>query len=382
MRGSTGEVLDQALVLRFPGPDSYTGEDCVELHLHGGRAVLAGVVDAVTALGGRPAEPGEFSRRAFLNERIDLLEAEAIADLVAADTDAQRRQALRQMQGALGTLYRDWAARLLALLARQEALIDFPDEDLPPEVERQDLDKLMGLRTEMSGHLKDGRRGERLRDGLVFAIAGHVNAGKSTLLNALAGREAAIVSHHAGTTRDVLEIQIDLDGVPVTFLDTAGLRESHDDVEAEGVRRAIARVGTADAVLLVGEAGSVPAVLPPTDAVVIDIETKIDLKPAMRPNAVAVSAATGEGFNALRDRLVAVAGSLTQASGPPPLTRTRHRVAIAEALACLEAASAASLPELRAEDLRRAVQTLGRVTGQVGVEDMLDSLFRQFCIGK
>ena len=254
LRDAAGEQLDHALVLWLPAPASYTGEDAAELHLHGGRAVIEGVADALVALGARPAEPGEFTRRAFLNGRLDLIEAEAIGDLVEAETSAQRAQALRQLDGALGAIYRDWAERLRLLLAQQEALIDFPDEDLPAETEALALAELAALSREIGAHLDDGRRGERLREGLVFAITGPPNVGKSSLVNALAEREVAIVAPTPGTTRDALEARVVLGGVPVTLVDTAGLRAAQDAIEAEGVRRAHARAAAADLVIVVGEA--------------------------------------------------------------------------------------------------------------------------------
>ncbi len=379
IRNVSGEALDQGLVLWFPGPASFTGEDSAELHLHGGRAVLAAVSDALVTAGARPAEPGEFSRRAFLNGRMDLLEAEAIGDLIAAETEAQRRQAMRQMEGALGALLRGWSERLLHLLASQEALIDFPDEDLPPEVEAAAMSHLARLQAEIDAHLADDRRGERLREGLVFAVIGAVNAGKSTLINDLAERDAAIISPIPGTTRDVLEIRLDIGGVPVTLLDTAGLRETEDPIEAEGVRRARARMAEADLVLHLSSAAEPP---PDVAAPLLLVDSKTDLTPASRPGAIGISAATGAGMDTLRDALRHWASTLTQAAGPPPLTRARHRAALIEAAACLARAASAPLPELRAEDLRLAQRALGRITGAVGVEDLLDSLFRQFCIGK
>jgi len=381
LRGLDGDVLDRALVLWLPGPGSYTGEDSVELHLHGGRAVLSAVSDTLVALGARPAEAGEFTRRAFLNGRMDLVEAEAVADLIEAETNAQRRQALRQMEGGLGTLLHGWANRLTRLLAQQEALIDFPDEDLPPAVEMAMVTEIHTLIREISNMLQDGRRGERLREGLVFAVVGPPNAGKSTLVNALAAREVAIVSAMPGTTRDVLEVRLDLGGVPVTLLDTAGLRDTADEIEAEGVRRALARMADADLVLVVAETGGgafedvggLPKLL---------IRTKSDVGVEPGDDTLHVSARTGMGMDRLRDALAATARDITQSEGPPPLTRARHRAALSEAVARLEAGIVAPLPELRGEDLRLALRAIGRVTGAVGVEDILDSVFRQFCIGK
>jgi len=370
--------VDQAMVVWLPGPGSYTGEDSAEFYLHGGRSVLNGVADALVALGARPAEPGEFTRRAFLNGRMDLTEAEAVHDLIAAETEAQRRQALRQLDGALGTLYRGWAERLRLLLAQQEALIDFPDEDLPPEVEGQVQAELAALRQEMAAHLDDGRRGERLREGLVFAVTGAPNVGKSSLVNALAERDVAIVSATPGTTRDALETRVVLGGVPVTLVDTAGLRDTADEIEAEGVRRARARAEAADLVIRVVDAPEESG----NDADWMLVANKRDLGGAVPVGAIGVSALTGEGLDALRGRLAQVARSLTESSGPPPLTQARHRVALQEAAARLAGATTADLPELRAEDLRLALRALGRITGSVGVEDILDTLFARFCIGK
>jgi len=377
LRDETGEVLDRALVLWLPGPSSYTGEDSAELHLHASRAVIEAVAEALVAQGGRPAEAGEFSRRAFLNGKMDLLEAEAIADLIAAETRAQARQALRQMEGALSAVYHDWAGRLRAVLAHQEALIDFPDEDLPPEVEARLLAEMAALRAEMRAHLDDGRRGEKLREGLVFAVTGAPNVGKSSLVNALAEREVAIVAATPGTTRDALETRIVLAGVPVTLVDTAGLRETADPVEAEGVRRARARAAEADfrvCVVVAGEGAG--------EAADLVVANKIDLGGAVPAGALGVSARTGGGLDVLRAQLAEAARRLTQQSGPPPLTRARHRAALLAAMERLDGALAAPWPELRAEDLRLAMRALGRITGVVGVEDILDAIFSQFCIGK
>jgi tRNA modification GTPase len=403
LRNAEGSELDQGMVVWLPGPGSYTGEDSAELYLHGGRAVLTGVADALVALGARPAEAGEFTRRAFLNGRLDLTAAEAVHDLVAAETEAQRRQALRQLDGALGTLYGDWAKRLRLLLAQQEALIDFPDEDLPPEVEDQTIVELNALRCAVAAHLDDNRRGERLREGLVFAITGAPNVGKSSLINALAERDVAIVSATPGTTRDALETRVVLGGVPVTLVDTAGLRDTADEIEAEGVRRARARAAAADLVIVVVEAGDTPprlgggrwgegvgavstppppAPLPRGEGEIVVVANKIDLGGAVPAGAIAVSVLTGSGLRALRARLAAAARSLTEGAGPPPLTQARHRAALQEAAARLAGARCVDLPELRAEDLRLALRALGRITGSVGVEDILDTLFARFCIGK
>jgi tRNA modification GTPase len=384
LRSTEGEVLDRALVLWFPGPHSYTGEDSAELHLHGGRAVVNAVADELVTLGARPAEAGEFTRRAFLNGRMDLVEAEALVDLIEAETAAQRTQALRQMEGALGARLRGWTDRLVRLLAQQEALIDFPDEGLPPSVEAAAIAEIEALATEIGTALDDGHRGERLREGLVFAIIGAPNVGKSTLINALAQREVAIVAPTEGTTRDVLEARIELGGVPVTLLDTAGLRESEDSIEAEGVRRARVQAAEADAVVLVKDA-SRPCLAPGFAAAgqrALAVVNKIDIAPVDGREALGVSALTGKGMDRLRCELANLARDLTLSSGSPPLTRARHRAALSHAVERLSAARVAALPELRGEDLRLALRAIGRVTGKVGVEEILDSVFAQFCIGK
>ncbi|MDE2005867.1 MAG: tRNA uridine-5-carboxymethylaminomethyl(34) synthesis GTPase MnmE [Rhodospirillales bacterium] len=378
LRDAAGTVLDRAVVLWLPGPDSYTGEDGAELHVHGGRAVIAAVADALLAAGARPAEPGEFTRRAFLNGKLDLVAAEAVADLVAAETEAQRRQAMRQLDGALGDLYRGFSDRLAALLAREEALIDFPDEDLPPALAAEAAAERAALAAAIAAHLADGRRGEKLREGLVFAISGPPNVGKSSLMNALAGRDVAIVSPIPGTTRDALEARVVLGGVPVTVIDTAGLRETADPIEAEGVRRARARAEAADLVIAIDAAGA-PFVPPPG---ALAIANKNDLGGGVPQRALGLSLLTGAGMDDVVAALEDAARRLTDQSGPPPLTRARHRAALEEAASALTRAGDAALPELRAEDLRQAMRALGRITGAVGVEDLLDRIFAAFCIGK
>jgi len=385
IRDAADEPLDRGLVIWFPGPHSYTGEDSAELHLHGGRAVIDGVANALVTGGARPAEPGEFTERAFLNGRLDLLEAEGVADLIAAETSAQRRQALRQMGGALGTIYRGWSDRLLRLLAQQEALIDFPDDDLPDSVILAIEAEIATLIDELRLHLSDSARGERLREGLVFAIVGPPNVGKSSLINALSGRDVAIISSAPGTTRDVLEARLILGGVPVTLLDTAGLRDTEDPIEAEGVRRALTRAGQADLVIAMNEASN-PGLWYQSDCSgtvpVLHVMNKIDIAAAEGRGDHAISVRTGQGLVGLRDALEEVAKRLTNNAGPPVLTRARHRAAVVMAVERLETGLRATWPELRGEDLRMALRNLSRLTGKVGVDDILDSVFRQFCIGK
>lgn len=391
----TGETLDDGLAAWFAGPFSFTGEDVVELHLHGGRAVVAGVLAALGRIGGlRLAEPGEFTRRAFENGKMDLTAAEGLADLVAAETAAQRRQALRQMQGALGALYEGWRKDLLGGLAHVEAAIDFADEDLPEGLIDGVRRRAMTVRDAMAVHLADGRRGERLRDGVHVAIIGPPNAGKSSLLNLLARRDAAIVAETAGTTRDVIEVHLDLGGLPVVVADTAGLREGGDAVECEGIRRAEARAAEADIRLAVFDATRWPETDGRTAALVDDatvvVVNKSDLEVPSPPLVVrgveglAVSVRTGAGVEELMARLTAMVRACFPAAGAPAMTRARHREALEDCVAALARfiAGSAATPELAAEDLRLATRALGRITGRVDVEDMLDVIFRDFCIGK
>jgi tRNA modification GTPase len=348
------------------------------------------VADALLALRCRPAEPGEFTRRAFLHGKLDLTQAEAISDLVAAETAAQRRQALRQAEGKLGRLYTAWTARATRLLAHQEAAIEFEMDDLPNDLAEQARAEALDLATEVRLHLDDGRRGERLREGLSIAILGAPNAGKSSLLNALVGRDAAIVSAQAGTTRDVVECRLDLGGVPAVLADTAGLRRSVDEIEQEGVRRARARAREADLVLAVFAADAAPdeetlALVEALPAAIL-VATKADLAapPGMlagRP-VLATSARTGSGLGQLKAALAAAAARQAGLAGAPLLTRARHRAALTEAVARLGEAAAAPLPELAAEAYRGAVLALGRLTGRVGIEEILDVVFADFCIGK
>ena len=389
----TGVDLDHGIVLMFPAPRSFTGEDVVEMHIHGGRAVVRSVLEALASCEGlRPAEPGEFTRRAFEQGKLDLTAAEGLGDLVNAETEAQRRQALRQMGGELATLYDRWRQELMRALAHIEAYIDFPDEDLPPGLAEQTKSTLSTVSAEIGRHLQDKRRGERLRDGVSVVILGPPNVGKSSLLNALAGRPAAIVAAKAGTTRDVIEVQLDLAGYPVTVADTAGLRDTQDEIESEGVRRAKARASEADIKILmvdasvnqhiVSELGS----LADDDALfAINKCDLLDHPPTTvlcgRPT-FAISARTGAGLDSLLAALTEAVIERAGLSESPALTRERHRLALNECLECLARARAAPAAELLAEDLRLAVRAIGRITGRVDVEDLLDVIFREFCIGK
>ena len=388
----SGEAIDKGLVVWFAAPNTETGEPMVELHLHGGRAVVGAALDAIAHLGFcRLAEPGEFTRRAFEHGKLDLTEAEGIADLVTAETAAQRRQALQQMDGALHRLYEEWRGKGLRALAHLEAAIDFPDEDLPEGLADEVRVAIAGLQAEIAAHLED-RRGERLRDGLSIAIIGPPNAGKSSLLNLLARREAAIVSETAGTTRDVIEVHLDLGGWPVVLADTAGLRDSTDAIEQEGVRRARARAAAADLRVLVLDASGdwraeMQAIIaatehwtPARDIVVVN---KTDLAPVATSGIVALSTTGGVGLPELLTRLEQSAeASMQDGAGAPPLTRARHREALVDCQAALERALSAPEVALAAEDLRLALRAIGRITGAVRLDELLDVIFRDFCIGK
>ncbi|HEX9556457.1 MAG TPA: tRNA uridine-5-carboxymethylaminomethyl(34) synthesis GTPase MnmE [Reyranella sp.] len=388
----SGEAIDRGLVAWFEAPRSETGETMAELHLHGGRAVVGAALEAIRRLGFcRLAEPGEFTRRAFENRKLDLTQAEAIADLVAAETEHQRKLALQQMDGALHRLYEDWRILGLRTLAHLEAAIDFPDEDLPAGIADEVRSGITQLQAEIADHLDD-RRGERLREGLSIAIIGPTNAGKSSLLNLLARRDAAIVSETAGTTRDVIEVHLDLGGWPVVLADTAGLRASSDAIEREGVRRARARAAAADLRLLVLDASgdwkrdkqaltqATERWDPAHDIVVVN---KVDLAAVEAAGVVPLSAKSGAGLTELLARLERSAGALMQeGAGAPPLTRARHREALGECHAALGRALEAPEVAMAAEDLRLAMRAIGRITGTVRIDELLDVIFRDFCIGK
>lgn len=383
-----GRAIDQALVLRFPAPNSYTGEDGAELHLHGGRAVVEAAGDALVALGLRPADPGEFTRRAFENGRMDLAQAEAVADLIDAETAAQATQALGQLDGALSQTYAGFRRDLLSALALVEAEIDFPDEEVPDNLARSAGPVLDRLIADLKTALADARRGERVREGYRIVLIGETNAGKSSLFNALVAREAAIVTPIAGTTRDVLDADLIIGGYAVTLSDTAGLRDSADPVEAEGVRRARARAEAAELRLWIrgpdDAEGDAAGFARPGDLLVL---TKADLGVARGVEGfetLSVSTATGQGLSDLHDWIAARLARDLSGADFPAVTRERHRRRLAEALVAVEAGRAAldMAPEMAGDDLRRAADALARVTGAIGVEDILGEVFSTFCIGK
>lgn len=381
-RPGDGAVIDQGLVLWFPGPRSETGEDMAELQVHGGRAVVQAVFDVVAACGLRLAEPGEFVRRAFRNGKIDLTEVEGLSDLVSAETEAQRRQAIEVARGVLARRAEDWREWLIGLRAEIEARLDFSDEgDVEEALPSAFHAGLSALRSEMAETLQGARAAERLREGFRVAILGRPNAGKSSLLNALARRDVAIVTEEAGTTRDVLEVPLDLDGYPVVLFDTAGLREAESLAEQEGVRRAERSAEAADLVLWLADATR-SAEAPPVfgDRPVWRIATKVDLVAESGPEGFGISVRTGAGLDELIGR-IADAASQSLGSGSSLVTRQRQREAIEAALEALSGIEGTA-EEVAADLLRSASESIGRLSGRVGVEDVLDRLFAEFCIGK
>ena len=388
-----GARLDDCLYLWFPAPASFTGEDIVEFHLHGGRATVRAVSAVLSGMKDvRLAEPGEFTRRAFDNGKLDLTEVEGLADLIDAETEAQRRQAQRQFGGALGSMLEDWRQRLLKTLALIEAEIDFPEEGLPDDLSKEINHNILGLMAKITEYLDDRRRGELVRDGVFIAILGAPNVGKSSLLNALVRRDAAIVTETAGTTRDVLEVNLDLAGFAVTIADTAGMRETEDHIEREGVRRALKTAEEADLRLVVFDAsqqehdqGSV-ALLDRSSLAVLNkqdlAQNDVDFEPIGGVPPIPVSARNETNIDALVDVITQLVTDLVDDRGGVPLTRERHRHALSDCHAALSRALSAGDAELVAEDVRLAARALGRITGRVDVEEGRDVIFREFCIGK
>ena len=393
-----GGLLDEALILAMAGPRSSTGEDVVEIHVHGSMAVTFSVLQILEQADGfRTAMAGEFTHRMFANGKIDLLGTEALADLIDSETDLQRQQAWRQMQGALYQPVSSWREEMIRLGGQLEALIDFADEDLPPEVERKLRDDTAALIIAIEGILDDGGVGEAIRDGVTVSLLGPVNAGKSTLLNRLAGRDVAIVSDQAGTTRDVVSVRIDLDGMPVTLLDTAGVRQTADEIEAEGVRRALDAAQQADAAILVldvsnpgwqAERDRLRDLAPSRYSVLLnkrDLADQAEGGPVVADNECLVSLTQDDAIDdvlvALRDLVVPV----NRADGGSIITRARHRSALQHAVEALQAVlghNFGTAPEIAAEDYRRAADSLGRLTGAIDADELLGSIFSSFCIGK
>lgn len=379
-------VLDHSLALYFKGPNSFTGEDVVELHVHGGRRVILSVLKALADLPSyRPAEPGEFSRRAVVNGKMDLTEAEGLMDLIHATTEQQQAQALLQMEGALSDLYEDWRTHLIHDMAYLEAFIDFPEEDIPPEKQDEITHHIQELIQKINHHLDDGKRGQKLRDGFQIALVGAPNAGKSSLINALTQKEMAIVSTTAGTTRDVVEAYLDVDGFPVILADTAGLRETNEEIEREGIRRAVKKATEADLIIHLID------LTQPTDSTsflsdipaekILTVYNKSDISSVFEHD-LSVSAKTGQGIDALWNRIKQILSSQMAVSEKAVITRERYRVALNECVAQLTEALNQNAIELKAENLRLAARALGRITGRIEADELLDVIFRDFCIGK
>ncbi len=380
---SNGDQIDDTLLIWFPAPGSYTGENVVELQVHGGRAIVSRVLSALSKLPEfRPAEPGEFTRRAVENGRMDLTRAEAVADLIYADTEGQRKLALRQYDGSLANLYGTWRDRLIRAAAWLEANIDFPDEEVPDNAWETGRNHMRELLHEISRHLHDEHRGEITREGFQVAVIGPPNAGKSSLVNSLARRDVAIVSPVPGTTRDIIEVKLDLGGYAVVLADTAGLRVSSEPVEMEGVRRARERAAAADFRLLVLDGSKAADDFPEIEAAHLVVLNKSDLVTRRQEARLYVSAKTGEGLDDLIRQLSGEAAKQDTSGSGPLLTRARHRYALEEVAARIELALEEQSPELAAEHLRVALRGIGRITGSVDLDELLDVVFRDFCIGK
>lgn len=390
-----GELIDRALVLWFPGPRSETGEDVAEFHIHGGRAVVAALFEALRRNDRtRLAEAGEFARRAFQNGKLDLTAVEGLADLVDAETAGQRRLALRQMDGSLANLYEDWRARLLRASALLEAHIDFSEDGVGDAVIAESLSQLARLSRDLRQHLADGRRGEAIREGIEVAILGAPNVGKSSLINALSRRDAAIVTPIPGTTRDVIEVRLDLDGWPVILADTAGLREPTDPVEREGIRRTQVRAARAPLKLIVFDATTLPALDPVSREMLdgrslavfnkADLVVDADVLPKVIDGvmALSVSALCGTGLDGIRSWIGSHISDRMGSLEAPVLTRERHRQSLESCLHAIEGCTLVQPVELLAENCRHAAFALGQITGSIAVGELLDLIFKDFCIGK
>ena len=387
------DAIDEGIVIWFPGPNSYTGEDVVEFHVHGGPSITEEVLKSISTIGScRIAEPGEFTRRAFQSGKMDLTSAEAVADLIDAKTIEQRRQALKQFDGQLAGLYDEWRKQLIDLLAYAESAIDFSDEELPENINKTIKHNILCIKDRIAQHIDDKMVGERIRSGFRVTIVGAPNSGKRSLLNRLATRDAAIVSDIAGTTRDVIEVQMNLEGFAVIISDTAGIRDAQNEVEVEGVRRARKSADEADLLVVVFDALDLPNISDLTSTYITDkslvLINKVDVLEHNLPSEIngkeilGVSAKTGEGFEEFQLKLNQDIKNYFRNNEQPVLTRVRHREALEEALVSLNRSSQAKLPELVAEDIRLAVRSIGKITGRVDVEDVLDIIFNEFCIGK
>lgn len=377
----SGGLIDEGLAVYFAAPRSFTGEDVVELNIHGSRATVERLLEVLGDFPGlRLANRGEFSRRAFENGKMDLTEVEGLSDLINADTELQRQQSIRQMGGELSRVYDGWRREVIKLLAELEATIDFSDDEIPDDLDERAASKIRELKAKMEEHLAAGKRAKRLREGIAVAILGEPNVGKSSLFNAILGREQAIVSKIPGTTRDVIEAYIDIKGYPIILADTAGIRETLDEVETEGVRRAYERAENADLqIWLFDDVKKLPKG-PEKDK--IYVLSKADLQQNMPNGVLAVSSQTGVGINELINKITELAGSLAGLSESPLMTRARHAELIKSAVLSLELASAETAIDLKSEQVRCAAKSLDELIGRVDVEEVLDVIFGEFCIGK
>lgn len=382
LRSAVGETLDEALVLSFEGPNSFTGEDCIEFHVHGSPAIVSAVLSELSGLKDlRLAEPGEFTRRALENDRLNLAQVEGLADLIESETEVQRKQALRVFSGRLGEKVEIWRADLIRAIALLEVTIDFADEEVPEDVYPEVSELLQGVYGTLKAELDGSFVAERIRNGFEVVILGAPNIGKSTLLNALAGRDAAITSHIAGTTRDVVEVRMDVAGLPVTILDTAGLRETEDEIEQLGIQRALARAEAADFRLILIDERGFPEGLTRTETDLV-VRSKADLHEL--DHGLSVSGKTGQGVDTLVAALQEKLSGL--AAGAGTATHLRHRVAIKSSLESLSRAQegiSSNVPvELMIQDLRQALVELESLIGRIGIEQVLDEIFSSFCLGK
>lgn len=388
LKGQDGQTIDHALVLFFEGPNSFTGEDVVEFQVHGGQSVITAVYEALSSFENvRPAEAGEFSRRAVVYGKMDLTQAEGIMDLVDAQTEQQRRQALTQTEGKLGQLYESWRTMLVRNMAYLEAFIDFPEEEIPPEKMAVIDEQTSQLIAEIEQHLNDNERGQRLREGFQIALIGVPNVGKSSLMNALTHKDIAIVSQIAGTTRDVVEAHLDVAGFPVILADTAGLREEAGEIESEGIRRAVRKAEKSDLILYVQDMVHYPEIEPLPEALehipTYIVWNKQDMYPSTTvQGGYAVSAKTGAGIHTLWSDITNYLKETFAPRGNGAITRERYRVALTACVKSLRSAMVAEELELKAEDLRLAARALGRITGRIETDELLDVIFRDFCIGK
>jgi tRNA modification GTPase len=384
------ELIDKSLILYFKAPASFTGEDCAELHLHGGRAIIDHIYDALNSIEDvRLAQAGEFSLRAFNNGKIDLTEAEALADLIDAETKMQHKQALRQMSGELKNLYQSWRETIIKGLSLVEAYIDFPDEDIPEEITIELNNLVKTMIGSISNHLNDNNRGEKLRSGIYVTIIGAANVGKSSLLNLLAKRDVAIVSNIAGTTRDVIEVKLDLEGYPFIISDTAGLRKTSDEIETEGIKRALDSAKNADLKIAIFD--NTEEILDQNTMELIDDNTivlfnKIDLASYkhrdITKESIPISIINNLGIDLLLSKLKAFAYENFSPSSDPVITRSRHRKHLSLSIDALLRFNKNLPIELAAEELRIAASHLGKIMGRIDVEEILDQIFSSFCIGK